>query len=132
MEKKWIYYGMFLDEASKEKLLETFADIIPEGWRPYCEHMTVIYNDHSENAQQWAETCEKQLGKTTVLTATELGVSEMAIAVKVYGFPTNNALPHITVAVAPNGKPVQSNEITNWKPLDVQLSLTATLKRYDK
>jgi hypothetical protein len=42
----------------------------------------------------------------------------MAMAVKVEGYPSNNAIPHITVAVNPNGgKPVMSNDITKWQPV---------------
>lgn len=128
----WIYYGMFLEPGAKVLLMDTFKDVVPEGWKPYCDHMTVIYNDGSENAMEWGETCEKQLGTKTVLTATELGVSDRAIAVKVTGYPTNNALPHITVAVAPGAKPVESNQITNWKPLDRQLSLSAVLNKIER
>lgn len=133
MEEKstldWIYYGMFLDDSAKASLQEAFSDIIPEGWKPYCDHMTVIYNDGSENAQKWGETCEKEVGKRTMLTVTELGISDRAIAVKVSGYPTNNSIPHITVAVAPGAKPVESNQITNWTPVSSQINLSATMNR---
>ena len=128
----WLYYGMFLDEGGKTTLLDALRDIVPSDWKPYCEHMTVIYNDGSENAAKWAESCEKELGKRVVLMVTELGVSDRAIAVKVSGYPTNNAIPHITVAVAPGAKPVESNRISNWRKYSEIPGLSATLKRIDK
>jgi hypothetical protein len=38
------------------------------------------------------------------------------MAVKVEGYPSKNEIPHITIAVneAEGGKPVMSNNITNW------------------
>lgn len=128
----WIYYGMFLDDKSKNKLINTFASIIPEGWRVIAEHMTVIYNDKSENAEQWASLCEKQVGTTAVLMGTHIGISDRAIALRVIGYQSNNANPHITIAVAPGAKPVESNQITDWQKLETPIYLGATLQSYDK
>lgn len=79
----WIYYGLFLSDEAKATLMESLSGKIPEGWKPYCDHMTIIYNDHSENAKIWGDNCEKELGKRTVLTATDLGLSDRATAIKV-------------------------------------------------
>ncbi|KAL6056658.1 Protein-lysine N-methyltransferase efm5 [Balamuthia mandrillaris] len=50
-----------------------------------------------------------------------LGQSEHAAAVLVLtDAPTNNAVPHITLAVSPIGKPVHSNEIPEWREVDVE------------
>ena len=48
------------------------------------------------------------------LRVKEIGVSDDAIAVKVEGFFTYNEIPHITIAIPKNGKPSNSNLITNW------------------
>jgi hypothetical protein len=57
----------------------------------------------------------------------------MAIAVKVNGYESVNVIPHITVAINPDGgKPVMSNNITNWvnvKPFDVEVLLLRLLKK---
>ena len=60
----------------------------------------------------------------------EIGISEMAIAVKVEGFDTNNDIPHITLAVNSDagGKPVMSNQITNWRPISFSLNLTGKVE----
>jgi hypothetical protein len=40
------------------------------------------------------------------------------LAVQVEGFNTKNEIPHITVAVNPEGgKPVMSNQITKWQDM---------------
>jgi hypothetical protein len=53
------------------------------------------------------------------LIVSELGISDKAIAVKVSGYQSNNAIPHITLFVNPiTGKPVDSNYIVNWEPCD--------------
>jgi hypothetical protein len=58
------------------------------------------------------------LGKEVVLTVTKLGLSDMALAVQVEGFASKNNIPHITIAINPDGgKPVMSNEITKWQDL---------------
>lgn len=37
--------------------------------------------------------------------------------------PTHKPVPHITVAIAPGAKPVQSNHITDWKDVSGDLVL---------
>jgi len=50
----------------------------------------------------------------------ELGV----VAVQVESdIPSENDIPHITLAVSPTGKPRDSNKITNWKPVGRPLTL---------
>ena len=52
----------------------------------------------------------------------------MAVAVKVNGYHSDNTIPHITIAINPNGgKPVMSNDITDWKPLESPISLTGVV-----
>ena len=40
---RWIYFGVFLDDESRERLLSKFD--IPEGWREYADHMTIVFNN---------------------------------------------------------------------------------------
>jgi hypothetical protein len=54
----------------------------------------------------------------------KIGVSDRAIA---FGVGTDlsivNKLPHVTIAVAPGAKPVDSNYISDWKsivPFDIE------------
>ena len=51
------------------------------------------------------------------------------MAVGVEGYQTNNAKPHITIAVNRNagGKPFMSNKLKDWKPLGFPLKVTGTV-----
>lgn len=105
-----LYSAVFLDAASKNKLLDFFADKIPTGWTPIAHHMTIAFGKPLKDP--------KENGKNVTLTVTEVGISDMAMAVKVEGYPSNNKIPHITIAINPNGgKPVMSNDITKWQPI---------------
>ena len=51
MEKKWIYFGVFLDSISKAKnlsALETNGVVIPNDWKRFNHHMTIAFNDGSK------------------------------------------------------------------------------------
>jgi hypothetical protein len=65
------------------------------------------------------------LGTSVLIRATEVGISDKAMAVKVEGYHSDNDLPHVTVAVNVNdgGKPVMSNQITDWKKMDSYINL---------
>lgn len=103
-----LYSAVVLDEKSKGLLMQAFRKIIPEDWKTYVHHMTIAFGKGVEN--------KSELGKEVTLTVTKIGISDMAIAAGVEGYPSKNTIPHITLAINPNGgKPVISNEITDWK-----------------
>jgi hypothetical protein len=105
-----LYSAVVLDQASKNYILDIFADRIPKGWGPIAHHMTIVFGKGIKD--------KAELGKDVVLTATELGISDMAMAVKVSGYESVNKIPHITIAVNPDGgKAVMSNDITKWQPI---------------
>lgn len=126
-KSKWIYLGVFLDEKSKTRLMELANEMnnIPDkSWKFYCHHMTLAYNDKSEKASEIFDYYHPFLGEYVTLLATEIGVSDKAVAVKMeWDSPSCNKINHITIAVSPDGKPVDSNKITNWKPLSYCLPL---------
>lgn len=107
MENKIHYSAVVLTDTSRMILLETFDEDIPMDWKKIAHHMTIVFGEEVPN--------KHDLGKEVELTVTEFGVSDMAIAVKVIGYPSKNAIPHVTLAVNPDGgKPVMSNQITDW------------------
>ncbi len=115
--KKWIYYGVFLNESSKKIILEKAKKLatIPDDWKIFADHMTIIYNDGKNNNID-VETLEDHLGEEVNLEVTSIGKSAEAIAFEV-NYTTNNKRSHITVACAPGIKPVRSNFITLWKKI---------------
>lgn len=119
MLENWIYFGVFLDADESERVYNIVNSLpgidIPNDWRKYTDHMTIVYNNKSEIAQAWAKATAPRVGKDVLLKATHVGVSDKAIAIRVNGEMSANAIPHITIACSPTGKPVDSNKITNWR-----------------
>jgi len=111
---KILYSAIVLDDQSHDKLINHLDNIIPNDWKKYAHHMTIVFGKGLSD--EW----KKYLGMKIKLTAIEVGISEMTIAVKVKGFYSDNEIPHITVAVNINqgGKPFMSNKISDWKPIN--------------
>jgi len=109
--KKILYSAVVLDEQSSKRLLGEFDDSIPEGWKTFAHHMTIVFG------KGLPEDLKGDLGKEVTLTVKSLGVSDKAIAVSVDGYLSSNKIPHITLAVntSDGGKPYDSNRIENWK-----------------
>ena len=121
MLENWIYFGVFLDANESERVYNIINSLhgidIPDDWRKYTSHMTIIYNNKSEIAQAWAKATAPRVGEDVLLRATHVGMSDKAIAIHVNGEMSANAIPHITIACSPTGKPVDSNKITNWREI---------------
>jgi predicted kinase len=104
-----LYSCVLLNNQSKSTLLSMVGNKIPEGWKVFAHHMTINMGELKDKTD---------LGKEVTLTVEALGLSDMAMAVRVTGYETKNEIPHITVAVNPEGgKPVMSNQISNWQPI---------------
>ena len=138
MNNNWNYYGVFFDDSAKRFLLNEAKKYItiPEDWTNYCHHMTIVYNNGTEEAQAVAEKYEPIVFNTAKLKVEKIGVSDRAVA---FGVSTDldivNKLPHVTIAVAPGAKPVESNYITNWKdipPFYVEGTIQRTKKLREK
>ncbi len=116
-----LYSAVVLSKESHNKLLEVFADLIPEGWKEFAHHMTIVFGKGLPEEQK------EYLDQEVTLYATDIGIGDDAMAVKVEGYPSNNKIPHITIAVSPEGKPAMSNQIENWQPLGYDLPLNGTV-----
>lgn len=124
----FVYIGLFLTEESRNKLYDIFT--IPLNSKVYMEHCTLLFKrtqmEH-KNAQRVIDTYIKQLKnknheQTIIITA--IGYSEKAIAFKVNpNVPCCNEIPHITLCTLNEGKPFDSNDITEWKPLDTPIKI---------
>lgn len=104
-----LYSAVVLDAASRNMLLDMIAYQIPAGWKPIAHHMTIKTGPLKDKAE---------IGKKVQLFLTHLGISDKAMAVRVQGYESANAIPHVTIAVNPEGGlPKMSNDITNWRQL---------------
>lgn len=128
-EENWIYLGIFLDDKSKKKLQRKFR--LPEGWREYYDHMTVVFNDGTEVAKAVKSINEKNIGDKFKLKVLGAGISDKAYAVKValpIGVVCANKTAHITLGCSEVGAPVDSNYIENWSTLYNDLYVTGRMK----
>jgi hypothetical protein len=109
-ESDVLYSCVLLEEASKNVVLQNLKRYIPEGWKIFAHHMTI---------NMGALKQKELLGTEQFLKVTQVGLSDMAMAIKVKtNIETKNAFPHVTVAINPDGgKPVMSNEITKWQDI---------------
>ena len=112
-----LYVSLFLDEKSREKLLDHAMTYAPE-WensKIIAEHHTIaFYTALTEEIYDW---CKKNEGKSFNVYAYEYGISDKAFAVKLYtDIPCANEIKHITVMINPDngGVAVDSNYITDW------------------
>ena len=116
MDKNILYYGIELDEDSKELLKEKFGE--HPGWKIFCHHMTSIFNRGGVELTAWEERWFKENeDKMIFLIVTHYAESDSVAAVRVMtNAPCRNRYRHITLGVNPEkgGKPVDSNDLTGW------------------
>ena len=115
------YSGIELDDKSHTLLKQKYPP--QEGWEFIAHHMTI---------DPFKTLPEEETGKEVKLKVTHVGKSDKASAVKVSGYDgkTNNKFPHVTLSVnrSGGGKPKDSNEITEWEPVQDDIYLTGTIK----
>lgn len=115
--------AVVLDAQSKNTLVNSFKNMIPDGWEVIAHHMTINFKNIVNTAE---------VGKRATLKVTHIGKNNTALAVKVSGYTgtTNNSFPHITIAIdrANGGKPKDSNTITNWQPVTQDMYLLGTIQ----
>ncbi len=113
------YSAVVLDDKSRERLIERFKFAIPDDWEIIAHHMTINLGEIDPNF-------EKYLEMPVRLNVEEFAMDDKVAAVGVSGFESKNAKPHITLAVnrKAGGKPVMSNNLTNWERLKRPLLVT--------
>ena len=138
--KNFEYYGLFLTEESKAKLK---AWLINSNYQPEILKSEKEYLDHC-TLLHWSQRTsnfllEDTLGTTLVLHGNlnqpleinGIGVSDRVIAFRC-NIPENlcaNKVPHITICTFNGGKPVDSNNITEWKDIESIIIETKLEKR---
>jgi hypothetical protein len=105
------YSAVVLDDDSRDKLLSNFK--IPADWETIAHHMTIKMGGLTDKAL---------IGKEFNLQVTHIAHNDMVMAVMVdTDAPSMNVIKHITLAVnrVAGGKPVMSNRLSNWEPVDM-------------
>ena len=46
----WIYFGVFLDNNSKNYLLSMTKKNVNDDWKLFCHHMTIAFNNGSDKS----------------------------------------------------------------------------------
>jgi len=112
------YSAVVLDDRSRQRLIERFKSIIPEGFEIIAHHMTINIGEIDPEYQKF-------LGMPVRLTVDDFAINDKVMAVGVSGFESHAAKPHITLAVnkKEGGKPAMSNNLTDWKKLKRPLLL---------
>jgi predicted kinase len=118
------YSAVVLDNKSHDKIVKAFAKHIPKDWKLFAHHMTIIFGRPLKKMG-----LEGDNGKTVTLNVTHIGKSDMAVAIKVDGYPSKNDIPHVTMAVntAAGGKPQMSNDITDWRVLESPMRISGVV-----
>ena len=116
------YTAVVLDEKSRSRLLERFSSMIPDGWETIAHHMTINMGEIDPEYQKF-------LGLSVRLTVEDVAIDDKVMAVGVSGFDSRNAKAHITIAVnrQEGGKPMMSNNLTDWKKIQKPLLITGKI-----
>jgi hypothetical protein len=118
------YSAVILDKASREYLINKFVSSKYDGW----EKIELMH--HTIKLGELPEDKKNRIGHTVFITATHVGSSDKALAVKINQFFPETKLPHITIAVNRDGggKPKDSNKITEWEELKKPIVLTGEIQ----
>lgn len=131
------YFGLFLNEESSNLLLDFIAKDAPDEMYSFIgtkkitlhlHHCTLLHkSQYNDNEHIYSNIAALHNivypNKSIPLIVDELGWSDKAIAFKCRSEIINlngvcaNKIPHITAYTINDGKPVDSNYITNWIPI---------------
>ena len=126
--KNFEYYGLFLTEESKAKLKawlinSNYQSEILKSEKEYLDHCTMLHkSQRGEDTYLIEEDLKFML--TVQVKNMRLEIDGMSPSSKTIAFRCNlseelcaNKVPHITICTFNGGKPVDSNNITEWKDI---------------
>ena len=121
------YFGLFLDEETKKGLLDVFLTYLEEGNsvgylmnKIYLDHCTLLHVSQLHGNSEIYNYLNDRIGEKYEIVINGIGISDKAIAFRVaeYSIVCVNEIPHITITTFNDGKPVDSNNITEWKDIE--------------
>ena len=131
------YFGLFLDEETKKGLLDVFLTYLEEGNsigylmnKIYIDHCTLLHVSQLHGNSEIYNYLNDRIGEKYEIVINGIGISDKAVAFRVaeYSVVCVNEIPHITIATFNGGKPVDSNNITEWKDIE-PIIIKTTLKK---
>lgn len=138
--ENWQYYGLFIDKDNHDKLIDVLVNshwigTFNNSEKKYLDHCTLLHN--SQKSLPQASYLIKLLNskikdKEIEITIDAVGISNKAMAFRVI-LPKDvhsiNKTPHVTICTFNGGKPVESNNITDWYSLEEPVKIKTTLKK---
>lgn len=127
------YSAIVLDPASMSELKKEFESLMPDGWEWIGHHVTIklgeLNKEDKQRLKAFAVAIPIAFGKSDKAMAVKVNVSE-----SIRNIMVGPAFPHITLAVnrAGGGKPVDSNRIIDWTPMEKHLPLSGTIQEIPK
>lgn len=117
-ERKWLYVGVIINEdAQKTNILtlSRFGFKIKDDWKMYNHHMTIAFNDQTEEAQSMFNAYKGMFRQHFILTVDGIDVSDDAIVVRVaFEYQTMNKNTYIAIAKRQKEKAINIEDITKW------------------
>lgn len=117
------YFGLFLDTDTKNRLMDILTDNIDYNIalnvadKIFIDHCTLLHVSQLHGNSEIYNYLKGYVGEKFQIVINGVGISDKAMAFRVdeKSVICVNNIPHITIATFRGGKPVDSNEITNWK-----------------
>lgn len=136
--KDFHYFGLFLEDKAKVKLLGIFLNFLYENNNSLIlnddsiilDHCTLLHVSQLHDNQVFYDYLNTRVGETFSIVINGIGISDKAVAFRVNkrSVVSCNSIPHITIATFNGGKPVDSNNITEWKDIE-PIIIKTTLKK---
>lgn len=122
-----MYWCIALSDETRNKIIRVAKSfsLLPTDWDIYTDHITLIHSSNPNFDVASNILCNFD-GHSIPFRLTGVGISDRAVAFKV-DTRTANAVSHITLAVAPGAKPVESNDIEQWDKLYCNETFCGTL-----
>ena len=140
MDENFIYWGLFLEDIEKEKLVSFLKDkydvLKNKNINIYLDHCTLFFKtDYKENKDIYyflKREFESSFFKKYPVKITKIGWNDKACAFGCeVSLPCVNKQPHITICTFNNSKPFESNNIVYWEELE-PFFVMGTLNKFCK
>ena len=134
--KNFQYYGLFLDSDIKNELMnilnanEEYSVLLKKADRIFIDHCTLLHISQLHDNQVFYDYLNARIGEKFSIIINGIGISDKVAAFRVdkRSVVSCNSIPHITIATFNGGKPVDSNNIMEWKTIK-PIILTTQLKK---